>query len=771
MIFFQRRRKCTVGGVGAALLASVVTSCHAQDAAKTAPPVAQFAQSAGDWWSFEPGMDAFSPTALLDLRDLNEKTAGEHGFLTRSGDGGGFANGAGTPMRFWAVNEYIQDTDNPEWLAHKARWLAKRGVNMVRVHTQIAPDDADSELTDVNQKAVDRVWRLVAAMKKEGIYTTISPYWGVHVKAQPKWNIPGTTGQEMPALLFWDPTLQRGYKAWLRALYGKPNPYTGVSLAQEPAVAIIQLQNEDSMLFWTMQNIKGEQLGEVRKRFGDWLTKKYGGLKAANTAWGGDIPGPDQFQEKQGDAFAEGRAGIYIVWQWTQDQTGYQGRRLADQLAFYADTMKDFNNEMARYLRNDLKCQQLVNAGNWRPADPVKLYDVERYSYTANEVMGINRYFTGAHEGKDNGWAIRVGDKFTNNSVLLDPRGMPTNIKQPVGYPFIISEIEWVAPTAYQSEGPLLTAAYESLNCVDISFFFADGDLPEWQVPFAPLPWNPPTGKWNIATPMQLGQFPAAALLFRKGYLKKGAPVVHEERALDDLWQRRSPLIAEEGGWDPNRDAGNLPIRSAVKVGIDPMAFLVGPVEVVLGGDPAKSTATDLKPYHDTEQKVVKSNTGEIRLNYGSGLCVVNAPRAQGATGFFTKAGSTIPLSDVTFRCENDYASVAVVAMDDQPIKTSKKLLVQVGTIARPTGWEDKDATWSSSDGKQKTVGKEVVSTGKNPWSIINARLTVTVKNPTLTTATILDANGEPVGKVPLTKVSGGVTFTYPSNTLYVVLK
>ncbi len=768
MLISRKRLPQTIGAMTAvSLLGAGILSCRAQDTTTSQAPTA----SGTERWAFEPAKDTFSSAALLDLRSLNEKTAGEKGFIKRTVDGSDFAAGDGKPIRFWGVSEYIQDKDNPEWLAHKARWLAKRGVNMVRVHTQIAPDDKDSELTDVNRKAVERVWRLVAAMKKEGIYTTISPYWGVHVKAQPKWNIPGVSGQEMPALLFWDPTLQRGYKAWLKTLYSSPNPHTGVPLSQEPAVGIIQIQNEDSMLFWTMQNVKGIQLAEVRKRFGDWLKKKYGSLQAANTAWGGEVPAAEQFQDKQGDVFSEGRAGIYIVWHWTQERTGYQAKRLADQLAFFGETMKDFNADIARYLRNDLKCQQLINAGNWRTADPVKLYDVERYSYTANEVMGVNRYFTGAHEGKDNGWAIRPGDKFTNNSVLLDPRGMPPNIKQPVGFPFIISEVEWVAPTAYQSEGPLLTAAYQSLNGVDISYFFADGDVPEWQPPFLPYPWNPPTGKWNIATPMQLGQFPAAALLFRQGYLKRGQPVVHEERTLDDLWQRRSPLIVEEGGWDPNRDTGNLPSRSAVKVGADPMAFLVGPVEVVFGGDPARSRVMDLKPYHDKEKKVVTSNTGEIRFNYGTGLCVVNAPKAQGAAGFFSKSGGRIPLSDVTLECGNDYATVSVVSMDNLPIKSSRKLLVQVGTIARPTGWEDKSATWTSGDSKEQTTGREVVSTGKNPWSIVSAKLSVTIKNPGLTTATALNANGEPAKKVAVTKVNGGIQLTYPSDTLYVVLQ
>ncbi|MBC8103372.1 MAG: GNAT family N-acetyltransferase [Cytophagales bacterium] len=766
----HNRLHCLLGGITASLLLGISTaSCRAQS--QTAPAAGPVAAPVSGWWSFEPAKDTFSPAALLDLRSLNEKTAGENGFITRSADGADFATTNGKPIRFWGVSEYIQDKDNPDWLAHKARWLAKRGVNMVRVHTQIASKEADSELTDVDPKAVDRIWRLVAAMKKEGIYTTISPYWGVHVKAQPKWNIPGMSGQELAGVVFWDKTLQTGYKSWLKALYGPANPYTGIPLSQEPAVAILQHQNEDSMLFWTMQGVKGEQLTQVRARFGDWLKKKHGSLAAANASWGGQSPAPGEFQDNQGDEFAQGRAGIYILWNWTQERSGYQGKRLADQLAFFGDTMKDFNAEIARYLRRDLGCRQLINAGNWRPADPVKLFDVERYSYTANEVMGVNRYFTGAHEGKDNGWAIRPGDKFTNNSVLRDPRGMPTNIKQPAGFPFLIPETEWVAPTAYQSEGPLLTAAYQSLTGVDVSYFFADGDVPEWQPPFAPDPWNPPTGKWSVATPMQVGQFPAAALLFRQGYVKKGAPVVHEERSLEDLWQRRSPLIAEEGGWDPNRDTGNLPPRSAVKTAADPLAFLVGPVEVVLGGDPSKNRVTDLAPYHNARKKTVESVTGEIRLNYGTGFCVVNSPKAQGATGFFRGVGGPVTLGDVTLESRNEYASVAVVALDDQPIKTSKKLLVQVGTIARPTGWQDKDATWASGDGKQTMTGKEVVSTGKNPWSIVRADLTVTVRNPGLTVATMLDANGEAVRRLPLTRISGGIRLTYPADTLYVVLQ
>ncbi|HET6386187.1 MAG TPA: hypothetical protein VFJ58_22580 [Armatimonadota bacterium] len=764
MRWLARRSRAAQPELPILLAAMLLTSCavHAQSAG----------QAANGTWAFAPAPDTFSPGALLDLRSMNERVAGESGFVKRTPDGNDFELGNGKPVRFWAVDEYVQRVPGMEVIAHKARWLAKRGVNMVRVHAALQPTAPGSKITDVNQKEVDQIWKLVAAMKKEGIYTTISPYWAVPVKIQDSWGVPGGSGQSAMALVFWDKTMQTGYKAWLKALYTPVNPYTGVPLAKDPAVAIIQLQNEDSPLFWTMQNVKGPQLDEVETLYGGWLAKKYGSLEKANTTWGGEHPAASAFQANQGDDFANGRAAIYIVWQWTQPQKGYMAKRLADQLEFFAQMMYNFNREMADYIHRDLGCGSLINDGNWRPADPIKLFDAERYSYTAGDVMGVNRYFTGVHDGPDNGWAIRPGDHFTNNSALLDPTAIPTNIKQPVGYPFIIPETEWVAPTAYQSEGSFLIAAYESLTGVDTSYFFADGDTSEWQPAFAkPVGnWQPPLGKWSIATPEQLGQFPAAALMYRMSYIERGKTAVHEERSLNDLWQRRSPLIAEEGGFDPNRDAADLPPNSAVKTGVNPLAFLVGPVEVKLGGDPALSRVIDLAPYIDTANEVVKSDTGQIQLNYGIGVCRLNAPKAQGATGFLKKAGP-IALGDITIRSGNDYGTILVVSMDGLPIGSSHKILVQVGTIARPTGWEDKDADWTSKDGKQTFHGKEVVATGQNPWQINDTDFGLSVKNSGLKSATLLDMNGMPAGSVPVTRAGANLTVRLPTNAMYVVLQ
>jgi hypothetical protein len=714
-------------------------------------------------WPFLTERDPFQEGALLDLRNLNEQVAGQSGFVRLSPDGEGFALGDGTPVRFWGITTSVQRDRSAEDLVHHARFLAKRGVNMVRYHGHLEPKNDGSRLTDADHKALQEAWKLVAAMKQVGIYTTLSPYWAANLKKVPAaWGIEGWPEDASPqGLLFFNDRLQEAYKAWMKALLTQPNPYTGIPLAQDPALAIIQLQNEDSLLFWTQQTIKGKQLELLGRKFAAWLTRKYGSLEAAQTAWNG-VSMPE-------DRFAEGVVGIHIVWQFTQPQSGGMKTRLDDQLHFFADTMAEFNRSMAKYLREELGCRQLINAGNWRTADTIKLDDVERWTYSVNEVIGVNRYYSPVHLGPDQGWRINPGDYFQDRSVLLNPRDLPVNLRQLMGHPIIVSESHWVPPLSYQSEGPFLVAAYQSLTGVDTFYWFTTSEA-EWSDQDR-APWDSASRfKWTVATPMVQGQFPAAALMYRKGYIQQGEPVVVEHRSLDQLWQRVPPLIAEDPGYDPNRDLGDAPKRSNLSGGVDPLAFLVGPVKVALDSDPSLTRVADLSKFLDPQRRVAQSNTGQIRLDYGRGLCGINAPRAQGATGFLDKAG-LIKLNDVTIRSANDYATVLLVSLDGEPIARSKRVLVQVGTRARPMGWVEKAAEFKSGDGQSTYQGKQVTDTGRMPWLVAEARISLAVKNPTLTKATRLDLNGYPQGVVPAEAKDGGLTLTLPRDALYVVLE
>ena len=54
------------------------------------------------FFAWEPDVDAFQDTALVDLRYLNEDAAGQKGRVRAVGNG--FVLGDGTPVKFWAAN-------------------------------------------------------------------------------------------------------------------------------------------------------------------------------------------------------------------------------------------------------------------------------------------------------------------------------------------------------------------------------------------------------------------------------------------------------------------------------------------------------------------------------------------------------------------------------------------------------------------------------------------------------------------------------------------
>jgi hypothetical protein len=269
---------------------------------------------------------------------------------------------------------------------------------------------------------------------------------------------------------------------------------------------------------------------------------------------------------------------------------------------------------------------------------------------------------------------------------------------------------------------------------------------------------------------MQAGLLPANALTYRLGYLEQAAePVVREVRSLKDVFGRKAPIITETETFDPNRDARDLRGQSGREAtDVSRLAFLVGPVHVKFGGDPAGIRVKDLAPYIDAGKKTVRTVTGQVELNWGVGLARVDAPKAQGVAGFLEEGGGAFDLSDVRIESKNDYAAIQVVSMDGQPLRESRKVLVQVGTIARLTGWRVREARVREK--KQVYDGYVIEETGKPPYQIRNTQATVSIANGVLNRAVLLDVAGYPAKDVPVQRRAGRLVIDLPPNTLYLIL-
>ena len=120
-------------------------------------------------------------------------------------------------------------------------------------------------------------------------------------------------------------------------------------MAKDPALAILQIQNEDSLFFWTLGAVKPAQMDLLGQKFAGWLIKKYETLAKAQKAW-------DNYSIK-GDKFEEGKIALLSPWHMTQALEGGAGKRLRDQIRFLADTQRDFYAEITSYFRDDLGCK------------------------------------------------------------------------------------------------------------------------------------------------------------------------------------------------------------------------------------------------------------------------------------------------------------------------------------------------------------------------------------------------------------------------------
>ena len=140
-----------------------------------------------NWFPFDPKPDTFTQDSAIDLRFLNERFAGEQGFIAVK-DGDFIHSRTGEPVRFWAVNGPPHELTGAD-LRQCARMLAKHGVNLVRVHGGYF-----DERSEVDPAKIKHAIEIVEAMKAEGIYTHFSIYFPLWFTPKPdnpwRWKLP-----------------------------------------------------------------------------------------------------------------------------------------------------------------------------------------------------------------------------------------------------------------------------------------------------------------------------------------------------------------------------------------------------------------------------------------------------------------------------------------------------------------------------------------------------------------------------------------------------
>ncbi len=274
------------------------------------------------WFPFTVPWDDASVTATDVSRLTADAPAGKHGFLTvRNGH---FYFEDGIRIRFWGANLSIEGNFPPRDTAEKlAGHLAKTGFNIIRLHhldSNYAPlgifDRTNRDTRTFSPEQLDRLDYLIYQLKSKGIYVDINLHVGRKFTAADgvadAKNLPRNSKQ---VTLFNRKLidLQKDYATKLLMHY---NPYTKTRYNQEPAVALVETTNENTLFTaWTNGALFGltdEALPqsyreELDRLWNEWLRRQYQTEARLRNSWdGGKVqPGPNllinaDFEQKLG---------------------------------------------------------------------------------------------------------------------------------------------------------------------------------------------------------------------------------------------------------------------------------------------------------------------------------------------------------------------------------------------------------------------------------------------------------------------------------------
>ncbi len=215
--------------------------------------------------------------AALDLSYLNEAPAGKHGFIQVKGEH--LVDGAGKPWRYFGVNMvadacFPDKEDAPKLAAH----FAKSGFNLVRFHfldenwseLQLVRKDGKSGL---NAEALDKLDFFFAELKKRGVYANLNLHVGRQYPDQPK----GAPNASKGIDNIYPPYVE-ALKTYAFNLLTHVNPYTGLAYQKDPAVATVEVNNENTLMmnsFWPSK-IQGPVRDSVQQKWTAWAARSCG---------------------------------------------------------------------------------------------------------------------------------------------------------------------------------------------------------------------------------------------------------------------------------------------------------------------------------------------------------------------------------------------------------------------------------------------------------------------------------------------------------------
>lgn len=671
----------------------------------------------GQWFEWRGEADTTSPSAI-DLSGWLEKPAGRRGRITREGDELRYG---GEPIKLWGINVNYAACAPPRDVAERqARFYAKYGINTVRLHKYADGPRWQGILTDrsfveFDPEKLDRLDYYVAQLKGRGIYTKLSAVFG-STRIGPDDLARAPFADEFPdkkpegwvtapqGATYYCAELQDLHIEQVVKMLRHTNPYTRQRHADDPAVAFVELINENSITFFSLRAM--QMSPTVKRRAGEaffaWLQKKYGDEDALRRAWGAGAINCFVDEGMVGEGW---HAGVYfpVGNGWFFDPAQLEGamkdrrQRLLDTMAFFYDQQNAFYDRFVDAIR-DTGYAGEITASNWQAGRSLSHF-LNLHSDARIGLIDRHNYFNGP------------------SSMLATPGGglLSAGMQQVEDRPFMLSEWIHVFPSEYGVEGPAILGAYGmGLNGWDVSYIFQNRDDGRFRPELKQ--------RWDAVAPQVLGIFPAVARQVLRGDVG--------ESDLTFVRNVHVPSLTDAGeiGFD-DRVEQVYDVKTFTSDTTPAATLAVGRSVVRFTDEPRPTEQIDMADH--TQDGVIRSATGQLSWRPGAssrdGYFTIDSPGTQAVVGFAD--GVAVELADVTITTRSPYAAVYVSALNPTgTIADDQGLLVTTLARVRNTA--------------MRFVDGEMVEPGRPPMLVEPVAVELRLKRGGGAVAYVLDHDG-----------------------------
>ncbi|UBM59970.1 cellulase family glycosylhydrolase [Marinilongibacter aquaticus] len=585
------------------------------------------------------------------MSHLLQAPAGQNGFIRI--ENGHFVNDAG---RVWLNATNL--TGSANFPSHPdadllAERLARFGINCVRLHYMDAnygnfkeePEQGiftidPSTQRNLDPDQMDKFDYMISRFKAKGIYVNIN----LHV-ARKMDDRDGFSGSDQrPALDKgvdnFEPRMIELQKEFARDVLLHRNPYTGFTYAQEPAVAMVEINNENALFrqyfIGNIDKLPNPYALELRKQWNDWLHENYKSVDELSRAWSlskEDLESPFEKREvatiKRDVEYSPSRRDFY---------------------KFMYDAEHKYWTGMYAFIKDELGVKPVVSGTQLRYTSPFLQADLD--------YVDIHAYWCHPSPVNPN-WEIGNVSMVNSMHYMYELAGQRIE-----GKPYTISEYNHPFPNQYGAEGQPMLRAYGRLQGWDGVFQYTYNHRKDFQPQAMTYFFD------MIARTDVLAHMPACAAIYLRGDVQEAEEAVVAEvnhmTYFDQLSREKKVTVGIE------------------KAGYAPELALMKRTSIKLTEKPAAVGEAD-----HLEDRIIRSTTGELTWNReieGAAYWTVNTDNTKLFTGF--PEGRDIDLGEISLKIGKTRLGWATVSLVSQNGKgfgknaySSKILLTATGLV------------------------------------------------------------------------------------------